>query len=139
MKFVHNMIRVYDLEKALEFWCGALGFSQIRRSDYDKERFSLIFLKNEHSDFVLELTYNWDRDHDYSNGDNFGHIAFTVENIYDLCQKLIDKGIIINRPPKDGRMAFIKSPNGISLEFLQEGERLEPKEPWLSMENTGTW
>lgn len=139
MRFIHNMIRVHDLDKALDFWCEVMEFEQIKRTDYDVNRFSLIFLKQKTSEFILELTYNWDNDQEYINGTNFGHMAFYVENIYELAQRLQEKNIEILRPPKDGYMMFIKSPNKISIEFLQEGERLEPKEPWLSMQNQGTW
>jgi lactoylglutathione lyase len=139
MRFIHNMIRVYDLEKAIDFWCGVMDYEQVKRSDYEDGRFSLIFLKQKTSEFIIELTYNWDNEEEYTVGSNFGHMAFYVEDIYALAEKFQQKSIQILRPPKDGYMMFIKSPNNISIEFLQEGERLEAKEPWASMENQGSW
>ena len=146
MQYLHTMIRVGNLDAALDFFCEKLGLIEISRKDNEKGRFSLIFLaapddldsaeKNKAP--LIELTYNWDED-DYSIGRNFGHLAYRVDNIYDTCQRLLDQGVTINRPPRDGHMAFIKSPDGISIELLQKGEYLEPQEPWISMENTGTW
>ena len=141
MKYLHTMVRVENIENSLDFYCNKLGLKEIRRKDYDKGRFTLVFLGAENSDenfALLELTYNWDKEK-YSVGRNFGHIAYSVENIYEICAKLIEKGVVINRPPRDGRMAFIKSPDNISIEILQEGNALEIKEPWLSMKNVGTW
>ncbi len=146
MQYLHTMIRVGNLEAALDFFCEKLGLIEISRKDNEKGRFSLIFLAapgdldsaEKNKSPLLELTYNWDED-SYSSGRNFGHLAYRVENIYDTCQRLLDKGIIINRPPRDGHMAFIKSPDGISIELLQNGASLTPQEPWVSMENTGNW
>ncbi|MBD42339.1 MAG: Lactoylglutathione lyase [Alphaproteobacteria bacterium MarineAlpha5_Bin12] len=141
MKYLHTMVRVENIENSLDFYCNKLGLKEIRRTDYEKGRFTLVFLGAENSDEkfgLLELTYNWDKE-SYSGGRNFGHIAYSVKNIYNTCTKLIEKGVIINRPPRDGRMAFIKSPDNISIEILQEGNALEIIEPWLSMKNIGTW
>ncbi|MGH1428488.1 MAG: VOC family protein [Arenicella sp.] len=146
MQYLHTMIRVGNLEAALDFFCEKLGLIEISRKDHEKGRFSLIFLAapgdldsaEKNKSPLLELTYNWDED-SYSSGRNFGHLAYRVDNIYDTCQRLLDKGIIINRPPRDGHMAFIKSPDGISIELLQNGASLTPQEPWVSMENTGNW
>ena len=140
------MIRVGDLNAALDFFCTKLGLVEVRRYDNDKARFSLIFLAAPHDldkakesqAPLVELTHNWDED-EYSGGRNFGHLAYRVDNIYEICQRLMDKGVTINRPPHDGRMAFIKSPDGISIELLQRGENLDPQEPWSSMGNTGIW
>lgn len=146
MKYLHTMIRVHDVDAALDFFCAKLGMIETRRKDDEKGRYTLIFLstdedleqtKKERAP-ELELTFNWDTE-EYSGGRNFGHLAYTVKNIYETCQNLMDKGVTINRPPRDGRMAFVKSPDGISLELLQEGEALTPAEPWLSMPNTGSW
>ena len=140
MKYLHTMLRISDKESSLNFFVNALGLKEVRTIDVEEGRFSLIFLAakgNEESQ--IELTHNWDGD-DLGNGSrNFGHLAYEVENIYEVCKKLQDKGITINRPPRDGRMAFVKSPDNISIEILQKGEALEPTEPWLSMENTGSW
>ncbi|MFT6067998.1 MAG: lactoylglutathione lyase [Bacteriovoracaceae bacterium] len=145
------MIRVENLETTLDFFVGKLGFVQISRQDYEKGRFSLIFLAapkdadqaREKKAPVIELTYNWPSDDEesekLSSGRNFGHLAFRVDDIYKTCQDLMDKGVVINRPPRDGYMAFIKSPDNISIELLQSGERLEVTEPWKSMENIGSW
>ena len=146
MEYLHTMIRVSDLDASLDFYCNKLGLVQTSRRDYEKGRFSLIFLAapgdetraKETSSPLLELTYNWDPE-TYTSGRNFGHLAFRVDNIYDTCQQLHDKGVIINRPPRDGYMAFIKSPDGISVELLQKGEKLAPQAPWANMENNGTW
>jgi len=146
LTYLHTMIRVGDLDAALDFFCDKLGFVELSRKDSEKGRFSLVFLAapndveqaTDSKAPTLELTYNWD-ENEYTGGRNFGHLAYSVDNIYQLCQNLMDKGVIINRPPRDGHMAFIKSPDGISLELLQKGEHLEPQEPWASMENTGSW
>jgi lactoylglutathione lyase len=146
MEFLHTMIRVSDIDASIDFYCNKLGLIEFSRKDYEKGRFTLIFLcapedKNladENRKPLIELTYNWDKE-EYAGGRNFGHLAFRVDNIYKICEKLQDNGVVINRPPRDGHMAFVKSPDGISIELLQKGDNLEPKEPWLSMENTGTW
>ena len=146
MEFLHTMVRVSDLEESLDFYCNKLGLIEFTRKDNEKGRFTLIFLcapedkklAEESRKPLLELTYNWDKE-DYTGGRNFGHLAFKVNNIYETCQKLQDNGVVINRPPRDGYMAFINSPDGISIELLQKGDKLEPQEPWSSMENTGSW
>ena len=141
MKYLHTMVRISDIEKSLDFYCKKLGLKEVRRKESKKGRYTLIFLASENSDEkhnLLELTYNWDPEK-YSNGRNFGHLAYSVKNIYDTCKNLMDNGVTINRPPRDGRMAFIKSPDGISIELLQEGERLPIQEPWNSMPNSGSW
>ena len=139
MKFLHTMVRVKDIDASLDFYCNKLGMVEKRRNDYESGRFSLIFLAApETPDAELELTYNWDPE-EYGEGRNFGHLAFAVDNIYEACQKLMDGGVTINRPPRDGFMAFVRSPDNISVELLQKGERLAPQEPWASMENTGHW
>ena len=140
MKYLHTMLRISDKESSLDFFINALGLKEVRTIDVEEGRFSLIFLAAEgNEESQIELTYNWDGD-DLGNGSrNFGHLAYEVENIYEVCKKLQDKGITINRPPRDGRMAFVKSPDNISIEILQKGEALEPAEPWLSMESNGSW
>ncbi len=140
MRFLHTMVRVSDLDASLRFYCDLLGLKETRRKDVPAGRFTLVFLAApENPDVEIELTYNWD-EADYSQGcRNFGHLAFRVEDIYALCQRLMDAGVIINRPPRDGHMAFVKSPDGISIELLQKGDPLPPQEPWVSMENTGSW
>lgn len=138
MKFLHTMVRVLNLDASMHFYCDLLGLKEIRRNDYPEGKFSLIYLATAEGEPEVELTYNWGETEPYSNGKNFGHLAFRVENIYDVCQKLMDAGVVINRPPRDGHMAFVLSPDGISIELLQEG-RLPPQEPWASMENTGSW
>ena len=146
MEFLHTMIRVSDVDASLDFYCNKLGLIEFSRKDYEKGRFTLIFLcapedKNlaeQNRKPLIELTYNWDKE-EYTGGRNFGHLAFRVDNIYEICQKLQNNGVVINRPPRDGHMAFIKSPDGISIELLQKGDSLEPQEPWSSMENTGSW
>jgi len=146
MEFLHTMVRVSDLDESLDFYCNKLGLIEFSRKDNEKGRFTLIFLcapedKNlaeESRKPLIELTYNWDKE-EYTGGRNFGHLAFKVDNIYETCQKLQDNDVVINRPPRDGYMAFINSPDGISIELLQKGDKLEPQEPWLSMENTGSW
>ncbi len=139
MKYLHTMVRVNDLDKSLDFYCNKLGLIELRRRDSEKSRFTLVFLgADENSESQVELTYNWDTE-DYDEGRNFGHLAYSVENIYTLCQQLMDAGVTINRPPRDGHMAFIRSPDNISIELLQQGDSLAQQEPWLSMENTGKW
>jgi lactoylglutathione lyase len=140
------MVRVRDLDQSLDFYCNKLGLKEVSRMENEKGRFTLVFLAapedieraNEDKAPLVELTYNWDRE-DYSGGRNFGHLAYRVDDIYALCQKLMDGGVTINRPPRDGHMAFVRSPDGISIELLQKGESLAPAEPWASMENTGSW
>lgn len=146
MQYLHTMIRVSNLEQTLHFFCDLLGMVEIRRRDSEKGRFTLVFLAasgdevraREDKAPMLELTYNWDPE-EYSGGRNFGHLAYRVDDIYALCETLQANGVTINRPPRDGYMAFIRTPDDISIELLQKGEPLPPKEPWLSMENTGTW
>jgi len=141
MRFLHSMIRVLDLDASLHFYCELLGLEQVRRSDYEQGRFSLVFLSTGHDDdsAQIELTWNWDQTEPYGGGRNFGHLAFAVDDIYALCERLQQAGVSILRPPRDGRMAFVKSPDGISVELLQAGGALEPREPWASMPSTGTW
>jgi lactoylglutathione lyase len=139
MKYLHTMIRVSNLEESLDFFCNKLGLKQRSRRDFEDGRFSLIFLAAEGDKAAqVELTYNWDPE-DYDEGRNFGHLAYSVANIYETCQRLMDAGVTINRPPRDGRMAFVRSPDNISIELLQSGEALEPMEPWENMPNTGKW
>lgn len=146
MQYLHTMIRVSDVDAALDFFCDKLGLVQVSRKDYEQGRFSLIFLsasedlERAEADRapLVELTYNWDPE-EYSGGRNFGHLAYQVDNIYELCQRLMDKGVTINRPPRDGRMAFVRSPDNISIELLQRGDALPPGEPWSSMPNVGEW
>ena len=146
MEFLHTMVRISDIESSIDFYCKKLGLIEFSRKDHEKGRFTLIFLcapddkklADDHKKPLLELTYNWDKE-EYDGGRNFGHLAFRVENIYEVCQKLSESGVTINRPPRDGYMAFIRSPDGISIELLQKGNPLSPQEPWLSMENSGTW
>lgn len=146
MEFLHTMVRVKDLEESLNFYCNILGLVETRRNEYPEGKFTLVYLatpedlkKHTGAEIpLLELTYNWDGQI-YEGGRNFGHLAYAVDNIYDFCKMLMDQGITINRPPRDGYMAFIRSPDGISIELLQKGERLAPQEPWASMQNTGTW
>ena len=141
MKYLHTMVRVENIEDSLDFYCNKLGLKEIRRRDDEKGKYTLIFLGAENSDerhVLLELTYNWDPEK-YTGGRNFGHLAYSVKNIYETCDNLMKKGVTINRPPRDGNMAFIKSPDGISIELLQEGEALPLQEPWQSMKNIGTW
>ncbi len=139
MEYLHTMIRVRDLEAALDFFCTKLGLQEIRRRDSDTGRFTLVFLATDETAPQLELTYNWDQSEAYSSGRNFGHLAYAVDDLYATCQRLMDAGVVINRPPRDGRMAFVRSPDGISVELLQRGEALPPAEPWVSMNNTGDW
>ena len=146
MRYLHTMIRVTDLDASLAFYCQHLGMVQTRRSDYESGRFSLIFLAAakdtaaaaEHKAPLLELTYNWDPE-PYDEGRNFGHLAFEVDDIYATCQRLLDAGITLNRPPRDGYMAFVRSPDNISIELLQKGDKLPIQEPWASMDNIGHW
>jgi len=139
MKYLHTMVRVSNLEDSLDFYCNKLGLKEIQRKESEQGRFTLVFLAAEGDEEAqIELTWNWDPEV-YTGGRNFGHIAYRVENIYALCQHLMDQGVTINRPPRDGRMAFIRSPDGISIELLQAGDSLPPQEPWQSMSNTGSW
>ncbi|HJO74172.1 MAG TPA: VOC family protein [Rhodospirillales bacterium] len=141
MKYLHTMVRVTDIDASLDFYCNKLGLTETRRKDNEAGRFTLIFLAAPESlEAEVELTYNWDPDPEpYSGGRNFGHLAFAVDNIFETCQHLMDNGVTINRPPRDGRMAFVRSPDGISVELLQKGDALELIEPWASMESTGEW
>jgi lactoylglutathione lyase len=139
MKYLHTMVRVSDLQKSLDFYCGALGLREVRRSEHAQGRFTLVFLAAPGDDDAqVELTYNWD-EHGYGGGRNFGHLAYAVDDIYAACERLREAGVTINRPPRDGRMAFVRSPDEISIELLQRGAPLPPKEPWASMPNTGQW
>lgn len=146
MRYLHTMIRVSDLEQSLDFFCNKLGMREMKRKENDKGRFTLVFLAApedrrraaEETAPLIELTYNWDPEA-YTGGRNFGHLAYEVDDIYSTCQRLQEKGVTINRPPRDGYMAFIRSPDGISIELLQKGAPLAPAEPWASMANTGTW
>ena len=139
MKYLHTMIRVSDVDATLDFFCNKLGLKETRRKDNEAGRYTLIFLAADESpEAEIELTHNWDPE-EYAGGRNFGHLAFAVDDIHAACQQLMDGGVTINRPPRDGRMAFVVSPDGISIELLQKGDALEPVEPWLSMESTGTW
>jgi lactoylglutathione lyase len=139
MKYLHTMVRVTDLEQSLDFYCNKLGLQELRRYDVEKGRFTLVFLAAPgDKDAQVELTYNWDPE-DYDEGRNFGHLAYAVDDIYAVCQHLMDGGVTINRPPHDGHMAFVRSPDNISIELLQKGEALAPAEPWASMGNTGHW
>jgi lactoylglutathione lyase len=146
MRYLHTMVRVADIDASLDFYCNKFGLKEVRRIENDKGRFTLIFLaapedeqsgRAEHAP-LLELTYNWDPE-EYKGGRNFGHLAYEVDDIYALCQRLMDSGVTINRPPRDGHMAFIRSPDGISIELLQKGQPKAPAEPWASMANTGAW
>lgn len=146
MRYLHTMVRITDVEASLEFYCDKLGLEEVRRIDNEKGRFTLIFLaapgdrktSTEKRAPELELTFNWDPE-TYAGGRNFGHLAYKVGNIYETCQALMDKGVTINRPPRDGSMAFVRSPDNISIELLQEGDALPVQEPWASMPNTGSW
>jgi lactoylglutathione lyase len=139
MKYLHTMVRVSDLEESLEFYCGKLGLVELRRYDEPRGRYTNVFLSAPGDEEAqIELTFNWDPE-DYGGGRNFGHLAYQVDDIYAACQRLADGGVTINRPPRDGRMAFVRSPDGISIELLQRGEALPPREPWASMENSGSW
>jgi len=146
MNYLHTMVRVSDLDASLDFYCGKLGLVEAGRYENEKGRFTLVFLAapgdaqaaKQKKAPLIELTYNWDRE-DYRGGRNFGHLAYCVDDIYELCARLMKEGVTINRPPRDGHMAFIRSPDAISIELLQRGESLAPKEPWASMPNTGEW
>ena len=146
MRYLHTMVRVSDLDESLNFYCNLLGLIEISRKDSEQGRYTLVFLaapddeqaaRDKHAP-MIELTYNWDPE-EYTGGRNFGHLAYRVENIYQICQRLMDGGVTINRPPRDGHMAFVRSPDGISIELLQEGAHLPPQEPWASMPNAGSW
>ncbi len=139
MKYLHTMLRISDIDESLEFFCGALGLEELRRYENEAGRFTLIFLAAPgDTDAQVELTFNWDPE-DYGEGRNFGHLAYRVEDIYATCQRLMDKGVTINRPPRDGHMAFVRSPDNVSIELLQKGDALPQQEPWASMPNTGHW
>ncbi len=139
MRYLHTMVRVKDLDDSLDFYCNQLGLKEIKRKEVEAGRFTLVFLAPEgQEEAQVELTYNWDPE-DYDEGRNFGHLAYEVDDIYALCQHMMDNGVTINRPPRDGRMAFVRSPDNISVELLQKGDALAPLEPWASMENTGKW
>jgi len=146
MRYLHTMVRISNIEKNLDFYCRILGFKETRRIENPSGRFTLIFLVAPHDEAraanewapLLELTYNWD-EHEYGSGRNFGHLAFEVDNIYETCERIAAAGVTINRPPRDGRMAFIRSPDNISIELLQKGGALPKAEPWASMPNSGTW
>ena len=139
MKYLHTMIRVQNLESALDFFINKLGMFEVRRREAPDGRFTLVFLATGPGESTIELTYNWDQEEPYTVGRNFGHLAYSVENIYQLCEELQNKGVTILRPPRDGKMAFIRSPDQISVELLQEGDPLPPQEPWLSMPSQGEW
>ena len=139
MKYLHTMIRVQNLESALDFFINKLGMMEVRRRKAPEGRFTLVFLATGPGESTIELTYNWDQEEPYTGGRNFGHLAYSVENIYQLCEELQNKGVTILRPPRDGKMAFIRSPDQISVELLQEGDPLPPQEPWLSMPSQGEW
>ena len=139
MKYLHTMVRVSDLEASLDFYCKQLGLQELRRVDVEAGRFTLVFLAAPgDEDAQIELTYNWDPE-ELAGGRNFGHVAYRVPNLYETCQRLMDAGVTINRPPRDGHMAFVRSPDQISIELLQEGPPLPPQEPWASMPNVGEW
>ena len=146
MRYLHTMVRVRDLDASLRFYCDLLGLQEVRRTENEAGRYTLVFLaapRNLEQSAAerapeVELTYNWDPE-DYAGGRNFGHLAYKVDDIYAACQRFMDAGVVVNRPPRDGNMAFVRSPDGISIELLQEGEPLAPAEPWASMPNTGTW
>lgn len=140
LTYLHTMVRVKDIDESKKFYCDLLGLEETKRMDSEKGRFTLVFLSPPgQENAAVELTYNWDGDEDYDGGRNFGHLAYRVGNIYELCQKMMDAGVTINRPPRDGHMAFVRSPDGISIELLQEGDNLPAQEPWASMPNTGAW
>lgn len=138
MKYLHTMVRVLDLDAALRFF-GLLGLVELRRRDVPAGRFTLVFLATAEGEPEVELTHNWDQTEAYTEGRNFGHLAYEVDDVYALCHRLMDAGVVIHRPPRDGRMAFVRSPDGISVELLQRGDALPPAEPWVSMPNVGTW
>ena len=139
MKYLHTMVRVTDLDESLDFYCNKLGLKELRRRDSEQGRFTLVFLAAPGDEEAqIELTWNWDPE-TYGGGRNFGHLAYLVDDIYVTCQRLLEGGVVINRPPRDGHMAFVRSPDNISIELLQKGQALEPREPWASMPNTGEW
>ncbi|MBT8058193.1 MAG: lactoylglutathione lyase [Xanthomonadales bacterium] len=139
MKYLHTMVRVSDLDESLDFYCNKLGLVELRRKEAPQGRFTLVFLSAPGDESAqVELTWNWDPE-DYTGGRNFGHLAYEVDDIYESCRRLMDGGVVISRPPRDGRMAFVRSPDGISIELLQRGDALAPAEPWASMENSGAW
>jgi lactoylglutathione lyase len=139
MKYLHTMVRVSNLEDSLDFYCNKLGLKELRRKDHEAGRFTLVFLAADGDENAqIELTWNWDPE-EYGEGRNFGHLAYAVDDIYAICQRLMDAGVTINRPPRDGRMAFVRSPDNISIELLQRGDALPAREPWASMENQGHW
>ncbi len=139
MKYLHTMVRVTDIDASLDFYCKQLGLVELRRFNSEQGRFTLVFLAAPGDDEAqVELTHNWDRE-EYGEGRNFGHLAYQVDDIYALCQKLMDAGVTINRPPRDGHMAFVRSPDNISIELLQKGDSLPPQEPWVSMASIGHW
>ncbi|MFC4348119.1 VOC family protein [Kordiimonas lipolytica] len=139
MKYLHTMVRVTDLDESMDFYCNKLGLVEVGRKEVPAGRFTLVFLAAPGDEEAqVELTYNWDPE-EYGSGRNFGHLAYAVDDIYDICQRLMDKGVTINRPPRDGRMAFVRSPDNISIELLQKGDALPAREPWSSMQNTGEW
>ena len=146
MEYLHTMVRVADLDRSLDFYCNKLGMIDVRRIENEQGRYTLVFLAADHDAEraresrapLIELTYNWD-EHAYGGGRNFGHLAYRVDDIYETCRKLMDAGVTINRPPRDGYMAFVRSPDEISIELLQRGEAKPPQEPWASMPNTGSW
>ena len=147
MRYVHTMVRIRDIDESLDFWCDKMGLEEVRRYENEAGKFTLIFLtapkdKDQSAQLhapELELTYNWDSDEVYETGRSWGHLAYRVDNIYEVCQRLMDKGVTINRPPRDGHMAFVKSPDNVSIELIQEDGPLPPAEPWASMPNTGSW
>jgi lactoylglutathione lyase len=139
MRYLHTMVRVLDLPAALRFFCDGLGLTEVRRRDNDKGRFTLVFLGDPETGAQIELTHNWDQADAYTHGRNFGHVAYEVDDVYAACQRFIDLGYAISRPPRDGHMAFVRSPDLVSVELLQKGEPLAPKEPWTSMPNVGQW
>ena len=139
MKYLHSMVRVTNLDESLDFFTNKLGLVEVRRHDVEAGRFTLVFLATDaEAEAQVELTHNWDPE-EYSGGRNFGHLAYAVDDIYEICQRLQDAGVVINRPPRDGRMAFVRSPDNISIELLQSGDALPPAEPWKSMKNVGEW
>jgi len=139
MKYLHTMVRVSDIDRSLDFYCNKLGLKEVNRYESKEGRFTLVFLSAPGNETAqVELTYNWDAE-DYDEGRNFGHLAYSVSDIYRTCKQLMDGGVVINRPPRDGRMAFVRSPDNISIELLQDGEALPAKEPWMSMKNIGKW
>jgi lactoylglutathione lyase len=139
VRYLHTMVRVTDIDESLDFYCNKLGLKEVRRTENQQGRYTLVFLaSDENPEAQVELTHNWDPEL-YTGGRNFGHLAYSVPNIYETCQRLMDKGVTINRPPRDGRMAFVKSPDGISIELLQQGDALPSQDPWKSMPNVGSW